>query len=76
MTLTQHGMFDHCLAIDCKIGIIVDSSAQYLLMIFGSILKFPGGDDARRFSENGAREVVQARRNQNKIKARKRDKRD
>lgn len=56
--ITQHGIVDHCVAVDCKKGIIHDSSSRFPFALTEDILRRVGGDDATQLRVAEVREIV------------------
>ena len=56
--ITQHGILDHCVAVDCKKGIIHDISSRFPFALTEHILRRVGGDDATQLRIAEVREIV------------------
>ena len=72
LRLTQHGLVDHCVAIDANRGIIHDSAARYPFILCETILKRLGGDEAKKLRIEEIRELLQVKINIKKRSGKKR----
>ena len=71
--LKQHGIVDHCVAIDANRGIILDSAARYPFMLCEEILKRLGGDEAQNLQVAEVRELLLQTKKSNKRSGKKRN---
>lgn len=56
--IVEHGIVDHCVALDCNRGIVHDSASRYPFALTEDVLRLLGGDEAKNLRVAEVRELV------------------
>ena len=56
--IVEHGIVDHCVALDCNRGIVHDSASRYPFALTEDVFRLLGGDDANNLRVAEVRELV------------------